>query len=62
MLGFASDDAILVACLLDDATGAVVQNLDPGGAGTGHFLIETPGTCRVQVDASGGWRIQLSPP
>ena len=62
MLGFASDDAILVAYLLDDATGAVVQNLHHGGAGTGHFLIETPGTYRVQVNASGGWRIQLSPP
>lgn len=62
VLGFASDDAILVAYLLDDATGAVAQNLHHGGAGTGHFLIETPGTYRVQVNASGGWRIQLSPP
>lgn len=61
-LGFASDDAILVAYLLDDATGAVVQNLHHGGAGTGHFLIETPGTYRVQVNASGGWRIELSAP
>ncbi len=62
MLGFQSDDAILVAYLLDDATGAVVQNLHHGGAGMGHFLIETPGTYRVQVNASGGWRIELSAP
>ncbi len=62
MLGFESDDAILVAYLLDDATGAVVQNLHHGGAGTGHFLIDTPGTYRVQVNASGGWRIRLSAP
>lgn len=62
VLAFASDDAVLVAYLLDDATGAVVQNLHHGGAGTGHFLIKTPGTYRVQVNASGGWRIQLSPP
>lgn len=59
MLGFASDDAILVAYLLDDATGAVVQNLHHGGAGAGRFLIEAPGTYRVQVNASGGWRIEL---
>lgn len=60
MLGFASDDAIFVAYLLDDATGDVVQNLHHGGAGSGQFLIDTPGTYRVQVNASGGWRIELS--
>lgn len=62
MLGFASDDAILVAYLLDDATGAVIQNLHHGGAGTGYFLIDRPGTYRVQVNASGGWRIDLTAP
>ena len=62
MLAFESDDAILVAYLLNDKTGEVVQNLHRGGAGIGHFLIETPGTYRVQVNASGGWRIDLSPP
>ena len=62
MLGFESDDAILVAYLLDGTTGAVVQNLHHGGAGTGHFLIEMPGTYRLQVNASGGWRIELSGP
>lgn len=62
MLGFESDDAILVAYLLDDATGGVVQKLHHGGVGTGHFLIEIPRTYRFQVNASGGWRIELSKP
>lgn len=62
MLEFESDDAILVAYLLDDATGSVVQNLHHGGAGAGHFLVERPGTYRLQVNASGGWRIRLSAP
>lgn len=61
-LEFESDDAILVAYLLDDATGSVVKNLHHGGAGAGHFLIEAPGRYRVQINASGGWRIRLSPP
>ncbi|SEN77523.1 hypothetical protein SAMN04489859_101646 [Paracoccus alcaliphilus] len=61
MMRFHSDDAIFVAYLLD-GEGQVVQNLHHGGAGEGAFLIETPGTYRVQVNASGGWRVMLSPP
>lgn len=62
MLNFASNDAILVAYLMDDTTGSVVQNLHHGGAGAGQFLIEIPGTYRVQVNASGSWKISLSMP
>lgn len=63
MLGFESDDAVLVAYLLHDVTGAVVQNLHQGGAGMGHLLPDRDGGIyRVQVNASGGWRIQLSVP
>lgn len=61
MLTFESDDVVLVAYLLDD-TGAVVQNLHRAGAGAGQFLIESPGTYRVQVNATGNWRVSVGPP
>ncbi len=61
MMRFRSDDAIFVAYLLDE-NGQVVQNLHHGGAGEGAFLIERPGTYRVQVNATGGWAITLSVP
>lgn len=61
MLRFRSDDAIFVAYLLD-MQGQVIQNLHHGGAGEGEFLIERPGTYRVQVNATGGWAIRLSEP
>ncbi len=58
LLRFESDDAVLVLYLLD-ATGAVVQNLHQAGAGEGRFVIETPGRYRLQIGASGAWRIWL---
>lgn len=61
LMRFRSDDAIFVAYLLDDR-GHVVQNLHHGGAGEGAFLIDRPGTYRVQVNATGGWSITLSAP
>lgn len=57
-LSFTSDDAIFVAYLLDPE-GRVVQNLHRGGAGQGEFLIEAPGRYRLQINASGGWRVEL---
>jgi hypothetical protein len=60
LLRFASDDAVLVLYVLD-AAGSVVQNLNQAGAGEGRFLIERPGRYRLQVNASGGWRVWLEP-
>ncbi len=57
-LVFSSDDAIFVAYLLD-RHGAVVQNLHQAGAGDGEFVIDRPGRYRLQVNASGGWRVEL---
>lgn len=61
LLRFESLDVIMVVYLLG-ADGQVVQNLHRGGAGTGSFLIEEAGVYRVQVDASGGWRISVEEP
>lgn len=61
MLTYESDDVVLVAYLLD-GSGAVVQNLHRAGVGAGQFLIETPGTYRVQVNATGSWRVTVSAP
>lgn len=61
-LHFENRDAVLVIYLLDAATGAVVQNLHRGGAGTGDFLIGTSGRYTIQVNATGGWRIRIAAP
>jgi hypothetical protein len=61
LLRFESRDAIMVAYLLG-ANGEVVQNLHHGGAGEGSHLIERAGAYRVQVNASGGWRIRVEAP
>lgn len=61
LLQFESMDAIMVIYLLD-AAGEVVQNLHQAGAGTGSFLIAQPGQYRLQINASGGWRISLEAP
>lgn len=61
LLQFESMDAIMVIYLLD-ASGAVIQNLHQAGAGTGSFLIAQPGSYRLQINASGGWRISLEAP
>lgn len=58
LLSFTSDDAIFVAYLLD-AQGAVVQNLHLGGATSGNFLIREPGRYSLQINASGGWHVEL---
>lgn len=60
-LQFESDDAIMVLYLLDDA-GTVLRNLHRAGAGGGSHLIDDAGRYRLQVNASGGWRISLVPP
>lgn len=60
-LRFENTDAVMVIYLLD-AAGAVVQNLHQGGVGTGAFLIDEPGQYRVQINATGGWRIWLETP
>ncbi len=61
MLTYESDDVVLVAYLLD-ASGAVVQNLHRAGIGAGQYLIQTPGSYRVQVNATGSWRVAVSAP
>ncbi|MFT3689827.1 hypothetical protein [Paenirhodobacter sp.] len=58
MLRFDNSDAIFVAYLLD-ARGTVVQNLHQGGAGSGSFAIPAAGRYRLQINASGGWRVWL---
>ncbi|MEM9232368.1 MAG: hypothetical protein AAGB10_22495, partial [Pseudomonadota bacterium] len=47
-----SADVTMVAALLR-ADGSVAQNLHLGGRGSGHSLIEEPGTYRVEVNALG---------
>ncbi|TQD37353.1 hypothetical protein ACTTAK_07190 [Rhodobacter capsulatus] len=61
LMRFESADVIMVIYLLD-AADRVVQNLHLGGAGGGEYLIKTPGRYHVQVNATGGWRIDLAPP
>lgn len=57
-LVYESEDVILVLYLEDD-TGRLVQNLHLGGRGEGRYPLPGPGRYRVQVDASGGWRIRV---
>lgn len=59
LLNFESNDAVMIAYLLDDG-GRVIQNLHRGGAGRGSYLIETPGRYHLQVNATGGWRMTLT--
>ena len=58
VLHFESMDAILVVYLLDEA-GQVVQNLHQAGVGASEYAITRPGRYRVQLNASGGWRLWL---
>lgn len=60
-LRYESADIVMVLYLLD-AAGAVVRNLHQPGVGEGSFLIEHPGGYQVQVNATGDWRIWLTPP
>lgn len=57
-LHFESDDAVLVIYLFDDQ-GNVLQNLHRAGAGAGSHDITAAGSYRIQIDATGGWRITL---
>lgn len=57
-LSYRSDDVILVLTVLD-AEGKVVQNLHLGGQGEARYRFPAAGRYSVQVDASGGWRLQV---
>lgn len=61
ILNFESSDVIMVATLLR-ADDTVAQNLHLGGRGTGRHLIAEPGDYRLQVNASGAWRVWLTAP
>ncbi|MEM1346612.1 MAG: hypothetical protein AAGI34_18795 [Pseudomonadota bacterium] len=61
LLHFESSDVIMIATLLR-ADGSVAQNLHQAGRGVGRHLIAIPGEYRLQVDASGAWRVWLSTP
>lgn len=61
VLRFHSDDAVFVAYLLD-RHGAVVQNLHHGGRGAGQHLVEAAGSYRLQINAIGGWRVEVVSP
>ena len=61
LLRFHSDDAVFVAYLLD-RHGAVVQNLHHGGSGAGQHLVEAAGSYRLQINAIGGWRVEIVSP
>lgn len=61
LLHFESGDVIMVATLLR-ADDSVAQNLHLGGQGTGRYLIAEPGAYRLQVNASGAWRVWLTAP
>lgn len=58
---FTNLDVVLVIYLLDER-GEVVQNFHQPGAGQGAFLIRRPGIYGLQVNATGGWRIQVERP
>ncbi len=60
LLRFESDDVILVVYLLDEE-GEVFQNLHRGGRGLGEYEIRRLGTYSLQVNASGSWRVWLTP-
>ena len=59
-LEYSSDDVVLIVYLRDDS-GRLVQNLHLGGQGKAYYGIETPGRYRLQVDATGGWRMRVLP-
>lgn len=61
LLHFESSDVIMIATLLR-ADDTVAQNLHLGGRGTGRYLIAEPGDYRLQVNASGAWRVWLTAP
>ncbi|WP_176473804.1 hypothetical protein [Actibacterium ureilyticum] len=58
ILTYRNEDAVLVVTVLDES-GATVQNLHVGGVGSGHYTVQKPGRVRVQMDASGGWRLSV---
>lgn len=60
LLRFESDDVIMVVYLLDEK-GEVFQNLHRGGRGLGEYEIRRLGSYSLQVNASGSWRIWLTP-
>ena len=57
-LVYASEDAVLVIYLLTEM-GDLVQNLHMGGVGEARYSLAAPGRYRLQVDATGGWRVRL---
>lgn len=60
LLRFENDDVIMVVYLLDEK-GEVFQNLHRGGRGLGEYEIRRLGTYSLQVNASGSWRVWLTP-
>ena len=61
LMTFTNEDVVMVIYLLD-AEGNVVQNFHQPGAGQGSFLIRQAGTYSLQVNATGGWRIEVARP
>ena len=59
-LVYASDDAVLVIYLMTEA-GELIHNLHIGGAGEARHPLTAPGRYRLQVDATGGWRVRIEP-
>ncbi|SNT76174.1 hypothetical protein [Paracoccus seriniphilus] len=58
-LYYESDDAVMVLYLMSE-TGEVVQNLHRAGPGRSSHLIAAAGRYRLQINATGGWRVSLS--
>lgn len=58
IIRYQSDGAIFVM-YLQDAEGAIVQNLHLGGGGESRHEINAPGTYRLQVNGSETWRIWI---
>lgn len=57
-LVYASEDAVLVIYLLTE-TGELIRNLHMGGVGEARYPLPGPGRYRLQVDATGGWRVRV---
>lgn len=57
-LVYASEDAVLVIYLLTE-TGEPIRNLHMGGVGEARHPLPGPGRYRLQVDATGGWRVRV---
>lgn len=61
ILNFESSDVIMVVYLMTP-DGDVVQNLHRGGSGVSSHPIKKAGKYRLQINASGAWKVWITAP